>query len=235
LSGGSSAIIAQPSDSCADGSNEFAAHWRARLRLNNQLSSDHWFFAVGYLERRRHQPRLVRTLQRSCGSTSANSHRSSPPKSCLKRCFWIARSMALSASPIASSRVLPCPDILVPATVAAHFQWWRTMPCTTEYSIPRYSIAIAFVVFFTANVIEHGPRPLGALGLRRGPGRPTDAVPSGPRTKRPYGYSCSMPTTSKWHCPAGPGLSLAFAYERRLSMKAILFVGQFKAGIPLYR
>jgi hypothetical protein len=34
---------------------------------------------------------------------------------------------------------------LVPETVATYFQWWRTMPCTTENSIPRYNIAIAFV------------------------------------------------------------------------------------------
>jgi hypothetical protein len=53
--------------------------------------------------------------------------------------------MAFSALPIASPRVLPYPDILVPETVATYFQWWRTMPCTTEYSIPRYNIAIAFV------------------------------------------------------------------------------------------
>jgi hypothetical protein len=53
--------------------------------------------------------------------------------------------MAFSALLIASSRVLPYPDIRVSEMFAAHFQWWRTMPCTTEYSIPRYSIAIAFV------------------------------------------------------------------------------------------
>jgi hypothetical protein len=51
-----------------------------------------------------------------------------------------ARSMAFSASTMASSRVLPCPDILTPAIVAVHFQRWRPMPCTRVYSIPRYCI-----------------------------------------------------------------------------------------------
>jgi hypothetical protein len=76
--------------------------------------------------------------------------------------------MAFSALSIASSRELPYPDILVPETVAAHFQWWRTMPCTTEYSIPRYSTAIAFVCHR-----EHGPAPSRGVGVEAGPCRAT--------------------------------------------------------------
>jgi hypothetical protein len=58
--------------------------------------------------------------------------------------------MAFSALPIASPRVLPYPDILVPETVATYFQWWRTMPCTTEYSIPRYKsrLPLCFVAMW---------------------------------------------------------------------------------------
>ena len=49
-------------------------------------------------------------------------HCSVPFLGACKRCFWRARSMAFSALPIASSRVMPSPDISVPETVAAHFQ-----------------------------------------------------------------------------------------------------------------
>jgi hypothetical protein len=73
--------------------------------------------------------------------------------------------MAFSALPIASCRVLPYPDILVPETVAAHFQWWRTIPCTTEYSIPRYSIAIAFVGGALPGHVIHGREASKRNGL----------------------------------------------------------------------
>lgn len=43
---------------------------------------------------------------------------------------------------MASSRVLPCPDILAQAIVAGHLQTWRPVPCTRVYSIPRYSICV---------------------------------------------------------------------------------------------
>ena len=61
------------------------------------------------------------------------------------RCLSIARAMAFFAFSIILSRVLPGPDISVPETFAAYFQRRRSMPSTTEYSIPLNSIAIAFV------------------------------------------------------------------------------------------
>jgi hypothetical protein len=79
--------------------------------------------------------------------------------------------MAFFAFSMAASRVLPCPDILVPVT--AHFQRWRSMPCTMEYSIPRYSIAIAFACrhLVARPRLSTAPRPLGGMGLGREPCR----------------------------------------------------------------
>jgi hypothetical protein len=69
------------------------------------------------------------------------------------------------------------------------------MPCTMEYSIPRYSIAIAFVCrrlrrHGGVTGIEHGPAPSPGHGVETGavPGR---AMMRSPRTKRSDGWSCS--------------------------------------------
>ena len=65
--------------------------------------------------------------------------------------------MAFSAFSIASSRVLPNPDISIPETFAAHFQRRRSMPCTTEYSIPLNCSAIPLCAFVNldATFISH--------------------------------------------------------------------------------
>jgi hypothetical protein len=70
--------------------------------------------------------------------------------------------MALSALLIASSRVMPSPDISVPETVAAHFQ---CVQCPVPGSIRSRDTALrlpfAVVAFeeMLANGIERGPAP----------------------------------------------------------------------------
>ena len=70
--------------------------------------------------------------------------------------------MAFFAFSIILSRVLPCPDNSVPETFAAYFQRRRSMPSTTEYSIPLNSIAIAFVCLREFGYdIPQSPPPYG--------------------------------------------------------------------------
>jgi hypothetical protein len=71
--------------------------------------------------------------------------------------------MAFSAFSIASSRVLPNPDISIPETFAAHFQRRRSMPCTTEYSIPLNCIVIAFVCLRESGCNVHQPPRLAGV------------------------------------------------------------------------
>jgi hypothetical protein len=71
--------------------------------------------------------------------------------------------MAFSAFSIASSRVLPSPDISIPETFAAHFQRRRSMPCTTEYSIPPNCIVIAFVYLRGSGCDVHQPPQLAGV------------------------------------------------------------------------
>ena len=66
---------AGPNLGALDRSYQFAAHWRARLRSNNRLSSDRWLLCAGeHLERRRrYQPRWPRMPRSAAGRPSVSS------------------------------------------------------------------------------------------------------------------------------------------------------------------
>jgi hypothetical protein len=100
------------------------------------------------------------------------------------------------------------------------------MPCTTENSIPRYSIAIAFVCRRLCRKLARpglstAPRPLRGMGSRRGPCRAhSDAQPANKTIRWIELFLDSVADDQQGILgPCWAGLSLALAYRRGLSIK----------------